>query len=127
MQGLTSASDLILIREVELFTKEKVSRTKCWRVAVPFKFKDLMEKDDMYPSGWQHRKFFGSRKGKDKKARVDEDPLVQQTLQLQQQQREQVALQSEQVTDNDEITNSQKLAWDVLDGTGENSQSLLSQ
>ena len=70
---------------------------------------------------------FGSRKGKVKKARVDEDPLVQQTLQLQQQQQEQAALQSEQVTYNDEITNSQKLAWDVLDGSEENSQSHLSQ
>ena len=33
------------VLEVELLTKEKVSRTKYWRVAVPFKFIDLMEKE----------------------------------------------------------------------------------
>ena len=33
------------VLEVELLTKEKVSRRKYWRVAVLFKFIDLMEKE----------------------------------------------------------------------------------
>ena len=49
-------------------------RTKCWKVVVPYNFKQLMEKDELYPPGWTHRKFFGPRKAKDnpKHTRGDE-------------------------------------------------------
>ena len=36
-------------------------RTRCWKVTVPFKYKDFMENDEMYPSGWRYRKFFAAR------------------------------------------------------------------
>ena len=40
-----------------------------------------MENDAVYPSGWKHRTFFGSRNGKDKKPRVDSgDSMEQQVL-----------------------------------------------
>ena len=36
---------------------------------VPYKYKQLMEKDELYPSGWTHRKFFGPRKSKENPAK----------------------------------------------------------
>ena len=27
-------------------------------MTVPYAFKELMEKDELYPTGWSHRKFF---------------------------------------------------------------------
>ena len=73
------------VLEVELLTKEDNPRTKCWRVEVPYKFKDLMEKDELYPTGWRHRKFFGSRKGREQKKARTEDTVL--TAALQQQER----------------------------------------
>ena len=58
---LEGGADLEVL-EVELLTAEENPRTKCWRVSVPFKYRSLMEKDDLYPPGWKHRKFFGTRK-----------------------------------------------------------------
>ena len=57
-------------------------RTLCWKVVVPYKYKQLMEKDELYPPGWTHRKFFGPRKAKEnpaKHARMD-DQLVTEAL-----------------------------------------------
>ena len=31
---------------------------------VPYKFKELMEKDELYPPGWCHRKFFAPKQPK---------------------------------------------------------------
>ena len=45
----------------EILTKDPNPRTKCWKVSVPYKFKDLMENDELYPAGWRYRKFFASR------------------------------------------------------------------
>jgi hypothetical protein len=45
----------------ELLTKDLNPRTKCWKVTVPYKFRDLMENDELYPAGWRYRKFFASR------------------------------------------------------------------
>ena len=65
-------------------------RTKSWRVKVPYKFKELMEKNELYPEGWTYRKFFAPRNanqgtgGAAKKPRPD-DQLVEDYLQQQQQ------------------------------------------
>ena len=63
-------------------------RTRSWKVKVPYKFKELMEKNELYPEGWTYRKFFAPRNANqgagNKKARQD-DELVQQVLQEQQQ------------------------------------------
>ena len=66
------------VLEVELLNTEENQRTKCWRVSVPFKFKVLMENDELYPPGWKHRRFFGARKRKEnqaKKGRVEPDQV----------------------------------------------------
>ena len=67
-------------------------RTKSWKVRVPYKYKELMEKNDLYPEGWTYRKFFAPRNmnqgvggGGYKKPRPD-DELIGQVLQEQQQQ-----------------------------------------
>ena len=36
-------------------------RTKCWKVQVPNKFCEHMLKDEAYPYGWSHRRFFTKR------------------------------------------------------------------
>ena len=75
--GLDGAPGLTVL-EVKLLTKEENPRSKCWKVTVPYKFKEVMEKDDLYHAGWTHRKFFGARngKGKQKQPRLD-DPIEQ--------------------------------------------------
>ena len=72
------------VTDIELLTKEENPRTKCWRVEVPYTFKDLMECDELYPVGWKHRKFFGARRnresaGNDKKTRKD-DTVVEDII-----------------------------------------------
>ena len=62
------------VSDVELLTKEK-PRTKCWKVEVPYKHRELMEKDEMYPLGWRHRKFFGGRRRVEKKARTENNSM----------------------------------------------------
>ena len=50
------------VEDVELLTQGDNPRTKCWRVVVPYQHMTLMENPELYPEGWRHRKFFGSRK-----------------------------------------------------------------
>ena len=40
------------------FERDPNPRSKCWKVTVPYAFKELMENDELYPSGWSHRRFF---------------------------------------------------------------------
>ena len=70
----------MVVDEVKLLTKEEDPRTKCWKVVIPYKFKDIMEKDDVYPTGWRHRKFFGSRNTKEKRTRVDSQNSMEQQV-----------------------------------------------
>ena len=63
-------------------------RTKSWKVKVPYKYKELMEMNELYPIGWTYRKFFAPRSvnqgaGGAKKSRPD-DELIGQVLQEQQ-------------------------------------------
>ena len=49
-------------------------RTKCWKVSVPYLFKEIMEKDEFFPSGWSHRRWFsgnGKNGMQNKKSRQD--------------------------------------------------------
>ena len=89
----------LVVEKVELLTKEKDPRTKCWKVVVPFRFKSLMEKDDVYPGGWKHRTFFGSRNAKDKKPRLDSGTDMEQQVLLEQQKDAEKLLQQDQGTD----------------------------
>ena len=74
------------VLKVEQLAKHIVdARTKCWKVVVPFKFKELMDKSEMFPPGWCHRKFFAPRKSPNPaKQPRREDSIVQQVIQDQQ-------------------------------------------
>ena len=49
----------MVIEQCNSLTKEENTRTRVWRVVVPDKFKEVMQGDRMYPSGWHHREFEG--------------------------------------------------------------------
>ena len=63
-KGVEPTTSFKVLEVVQLATHLENPRTKSWKVLVPYKFKQLMEQDTMYPSGWVHRKFFGARKAK---------------------------------------------------------------
>ena len=49
----------LVIEQCNSLTKEQNTRTRVWRVVVPHKYKEVMQDDRMYPSGWHHREFEG--------------------------------------------------------------------
>ena len=53
--------------DIECLTREEEPRTKCWKVVVPYKYREVMENDELFPEGWRHRKFYGSRNTSDQK------------------------------------------------------------
>ena len=81
--AVEGGSDLV-VDKVELLTKELDPRTKCWKVVVPYRFKSLMERDEVYPAGWKHRTFFGSGDVRDKRTKLDQGSIEHQVLQEQQ-------------------------------------------
>ena len=67
----------LLINEVKCLNNHDVDpnpRTRCWRISVPYKFKELMANDNLYPAGWSHRRFYPARRKKDtaKKPHMEE-------------------------------------------------------
>ena len=54
--------DVLEVKCLNNFEIEPNPRSKCWKVTVPYSFRELMELDELYPSGWSHRKFFPPRK-----------------------------------------------------------------
>ena len=48
------------VKDVKCLTRPEIEhpRTKCWRVAIPFKFKDYIKSDLAFPAGWSHRPFY---------------------------------------------------------------------
>ena len=69
--AVEGGTDLV-VEKIELLTKEKDPRTKCWKVVVPFRLKSIMENDAVYPTGWKHRTFFVARNVKEKRPRLDQ-------------------------------------------------------
>ena len=53
-------------------------RTKCWKITVPYRFRELMTRDDLYYCGWSHRQFYPPRQNKAK--RHQPDPVEQHLL-----------------------------------------------
>ena len=45
-----------------------------------------MEKDEVYPTGWKHRTFFGSRNAREIRPRTDLNSMEQQVLREEQEQ-----------------------------------------
>ena len=62
------ASANFKVTKAECLTKDNNPRTKCWKVTIPFKFKEFMEKEELYPAGWRYRKFFAARNMRNKPA-----------------------------------------------------------
>ena len=85
-------SPVLKVLGVQLLTKGDNPRTKCWKITVPFKFKEIMEKDELYHAGWTHRKFYNpkfSPKNDSKHPRMD-DPIEKMALEQAQAEQEQV-------------------------------------
>ena len=73
----------LVIESVHCLTKETDPRTKCWRVVVPPRYKDIMENSELYPEGWRFREFVGIFRNSSrtaKKVRTDETNVVDQVL-----------------------------------------------
>ena len=60
-KGVEADTRFSVVEVVQLATHIVNPRTKCWKVVIPYKYKQMMEKDELYPPGWTHRKFFGAR------------------------------------------------------------------
>ena len=53
-------------------------RTRCWKLTVPYRFRELMARDDLYYCGWSHRQFFPPRQNRAKRHQSDpNDPVAQ--------------------------------------------------
>ena len=53
-------------------------RTRCWKIVVPYRFKELMARDDLYYCGWSHRQFYPPRQNKAKRHQPDpNDPVAE--------------------------------------------------
>jgi hypothetical protein len=48
------------VKDAKCMTRSEIEnpRTKCWRVSVPFKYKEYIMSDLAYPMGWSHRPFY---------------------------------------------------------------------
>ena len=47
----------IVVKLMNNLAEEPNPRTKCWKVAVPYIFREVMAMDSFFPNGWSHRKF----------------------------------------------------------------------
>ena len=53
-------------------------RTKCWKLTVPYRFRELMTRDDLYYCGWSHRQFYPPRQNRAKRHQPDpNDPVAE--------------------------------------------------
>ena len=83
-KGIDSNTEFKVVEVVQLAKQIENPRNKCWKVVIPYKFKALMERDDMYPAGWCHRKFFAPRRsGNPAKQPRKDDAIVQEVMQEQ--------------------------------------------
>ena len=57
--GIDAKLDIVSIEQDGMHLKNR--RTKCWKVTVPYRCKELMDKPEMYPDGWTHRAYFTPR------------------------------------------------------------------
>ena len=58
-EGNENLSDFA-VKDAKCLTRPDIEnpRTKCWRVTVPFRFRDYILSDLAYPVGWCHRPFY---------------------------------------------------------------------
>ena len=79
---LEDSSSPLVIESVHCLTKDTDPRTRCWRVVVPPKFKDIMENTMLYPEGWKFREFVGIFRNSrlTKKAKLTDNSIVDQVM-----------------------------------------------
>ena len=73
----------LIIESIHCLTKDPEPRTRCWRVVMPHRFKEVMENNLLYPEGWKYREFVGifrNSASNSKKIRVNENSIVDQVL-----------------------------------------------
>jgi hypothetical protein len=126
-KGVEPTTSFKVLEVVQLATHLENPRTKSWKVLVPYKFKQLMEQETMYPSGWVHRKFFGARKAKDntsKQPRLD-DKLVQEYHEEQEKKRVELQKQAEaeQLQDVERLA-AEQLERELQDSTVQDSDAM---
>ena len=80
---LLQDEDPLVIESVHSLTKDPDARTRCWRIVVPHKFKDIMENNLLYPEGWKYREFVGIFRNTSKaakKIRISENTIVDHVM-----------------------------------------------
>ena len=62
------------VKDVKCMTRSDYEnpRTKCWRVSVPFKYKEYILSDMAYPMGWCHRPFYPPRQKSKEELEADQ-------------------------------------------------------
>ena len=55
-------------------------RTKCWKITVPYRFRELMTRDELYYCGWSHRQFCPPKQNKAKRHQPDPNDPVAEAL-----------------------------------------------
>ena len=88
-EPLLQEKESLVIESIHCLTKEPDPRTRCWRVVVPHRFKEVMENSLLYPEGWKYREFVGIFRNSatnSKKIRVIENTIVDQVMSVAEQQ-----------------------------------------
>ena len=67
--------EILEVKCLNNFDVDPNPRTKCWKLTVPYRFRELMSRDDLYYCGWSHRQFYPPRQNKAK--RHQPDPVEQ--------------------------------------------------
>ena len=82
-EPLLQEKEPLVIESIHCLTKDPDPRTRCWRVVVPHRFKEVMENSLLYPEGWKYREFVGIFRNSanySKKIRVTENTVVDQVM-----------------------------------------------
>ena len=108
-KGIESNTEFKVVKVEQLAKQIENPRNKCWKVLIPYRFKALMERDDMYPAGWCHRKFFAPRNNPAKQPRKD-DAIVQEVIQEQRRKEEEREKNSGQLNGGDSLGNEEAVA-----------------
>ena len=65
--------EILEVKCLNNFDVDPNPRTKCWKLTVPYRFRELMARDDLYYCGWSHRQFYPPRQNKAKRHQPDPD------------------------------------------------------
>ena len=93
--GLPGGAALEVLEVTQINSHLQHARTRAWKVTVPYKCREIMDKQELYPDGWSHRAYFAPRQERSKRARAGEGLRVEEAL-LQGEERANVARQQQQ-------------------------------